>query len=467
MSAAPEPVEDAGQFVGGDAGAGVGDGQHRVRPGGPGRDGDVAARRGELQRVGQQVGDDLVQPARVGVDAGRREPSLQGDPGRLELPGQAVGGGGGQAGQVAGAPGQVQGGGVGGGQVLQVADHAGQPQHLIAQRRQLVRGGLGDPVEQGLVPGLQDRDRGAQLVRDVGDQVAAQLVLPVQGVGHLVERGGQLAQLGRAGDRADPGGAFAASHGPGYRDDPLHRPGDPPGHGQTGEHGQHRGQPGRTPDGPQQVRLQRMVGAGQPGTGEPDDGLTDPVAAHQHRRALLRRSRLRGETRRGDDDLAGLIADLDLRPGPGGQVQHRGQVGRVPALAAVPGAGRGGRDRAGQIRPLLAGQGRDIRGGERRGEPGEQGHRGQRDREEGQRQPQAERAAAGRRGRRRAGRRSGRGRRAAGVSHRGSGPAGTRRPGPSARSAAGPGPARSCGAGSSRASRWCAHTPRTHTRGPG
>jgi hypothetical protein len=29
-------------------------------------------------------------------------------------------------------------------------------------------------------------------VRDVGDQVPAQLVLPVARVGHLVERGGQL-----------------------------------------------------------------------------------------------------------------------------------------------------------------------------------------------------------------------------------------------------------------------------------
>jgi hypothetical protein len=55
----------------------------------------------------------------------------------------------------------VQGGGVRGGQGLQVADHAGQSQHLVAQRRQLVRGRLGDPVEQRLVPGLQDRDRGA------------------------------------------------------------------------------------------------------------------------------------------------------------------------------------------------------------------------------------------------------------------------------------------------------------------
>jgi len=189
----------------------------------------------------------------------------------------------------------VQGGGVGGGQGLQVADHAGQPQHLIAQRCQLVRGRLGDPVEQGLVTGLQDRDGGAQLVRDVGDQVTAQLVLPVPRVGHLVDRGGQLAQFARRSDVADPGGAFAASHGPGHRDDPLHRASDTPGHGQAGEQREDRGQSGGAEDGLQQVGLQSTVRAGQPGIGEPDDGLPDRLAADQHRRALFRGRPLRGE----------------------------------------------------------------------------------------------------------------------------------------------------------------------------
>jgi hypothetical protein len=51
------------------------------------------------------------------------------------------------------------------------------------------------------VPGLQHRNRRAQLMRYVGDQVAAQLLLPVHGVGHLVESGGQFAQLAGAGYR--------------------------------------------------------------------------------------------------------------------------------------------------------------------------------------------------------------------------------------------------------------------------
>ena len=145
--------------------------------------------------------------------------------------------------------------------------------------------------------GLQDRDGGAQLVCDVGNQVTAQLVLPVPRIGHLVERGGQLAQLARRGDVADPGGAFAASHGPGHHDDPFHWTGDTPGHGQAGQQREDRGQPGGAEDGLQQVGLQGPVCAGQPGIGEPDDHLPGALATDQHQRALLRGRHLRGEVR--------------------------------------------------------------------------------------------------------------------------------------------------------------------------
>ena len=47
---------------------------------------------------------------------------------------------------------QVQGGGVGGGEGLQVADHAGQPQHLIAQRRQLSGVGSVTPSSSASCP---------------------------------------------------------------------------------------------------------------------------------------------------------------------------------------------------------------------------------------------------------------------------------------------------------------------------
>ena len=93
--------------------------------------------------------------------------------------------------------------------------------------------------------------------------------------------------------------------------------------------------------------------------------------------------------------MAGLVAYLDVRAGLRGQVQDRGKVGTCPAAGPVPRGPRGHPDRAGQLRLLPGGQCRDVRGGERRGEAGDQRDRGQRDREECQREPQAERVAAG------------------------------------------------------------------------
>ena len=95
-----------------------------------------------------------------------------------------------ELGEVGRGPGQVEDGGVRGSQRLQVTHHARQPQHLVAERAELGGGGFGHAVEQRLVARLQDRDGGAEFVGDVGDQVAADLLLPVQGAGHLVEGGG-------------------------------------------------------------------------------------------------------------------------------------------------------------------------------------------------------------------------------------------------------------------------------------
>jgi membrane-associated protein len=65
---APEPVEDARQVTGRDPNACADDFQHAVATAAPGADRDAASGRGELQRVGGQVGDDPVQPAFVGED---------------------------------------------------------------------------------------------------------------------------------------------------------------------------------------------------------------------------------------------------------------------------------------------------------------------------------------------------------------------------------------------------------------
>ena len=214
----------------------------------------------------------------------------------------------------------MQVGGIRRGQRLQVADHTGQPQHLVAQRSQLVGGWLGHPVQQRLVPGLQHRDRGAQLVCDVGDQIPAQLLLPVHRAGHLIEGGRQLAQLTRRADLAGPRGAVAGRHRPGHRDQPGDRAGDPPGHGEPGEQGQQGGQAGRARDGAQQRGLQDPVGGPETGTSGPDHGRPDPLAAGHHRRARLRPV-VRAESGRGGHDAAALVADLDVRTGAGGEIQ--------------------------------------------------------------------------------------------------------------------------------------------------
>ena len=175
-------------------------------------------------------------------------------PAASNRPGQAVSRGAGDGAEVSPSNRQVQSGRIGGSQCLQVVNHLRQSQHLVAQRRQLFGSSLGNPVDQGLMSRLEDRDGGAQLVRNVGDQVAAKLLLPVHGVGHLVERDAELGQRRRGGHIADPGGSLATRHSPGHVDNPLHSAGRSAGRPQ--------GRPGmpatlparRRGDGPEQVR---------------------------------------------------------------------------------------------------------------------------------------------------------------------------------------------------------------------
>ena len=356
--------------------------------------------------------------ARVGQDFGPGEPPFQRDPRRLELAGQAVRGGGRDLRQVASPQRQLEGGGLGGGKGLQVTDHAGQPQHLVPKGGQLARRGLRHAVEQRLVAGLQDRDRGPQLVGDVGDQSPAQLLLPVKRVGHLVEGGRQLAQLTRCRDLPDPGGAVAPAHRPGRRDQLPHRPGDPPGHGQPRQQRQHRRQPGRPGYRPQERRLQGVVRGSEAGAGEPHHGSADRRAAHDDGGPALRAGGALGEAAGDGDGPAGLVPYLRVRAHPCRQVQHGLHVGRCPAVVAVPRRPGRRRDRLGQLRALPAGQAGDIGGRERCRQPGQQRDGGQRHRGERQRQPQPDRITPGN-GIRRTG---------AAVSHRPPGRAGSRRP---------------------------------------
>ena len=124
---------------------------------------------------------------------------------------------------------ELEDGGIGSGHRLQDVHHAGQPEHLVVQRPQLIGTRFGDAVQQGLVPGLEHGYRRAQLMGDARDQVPADLVLVVERVRHLVERGCELAQLAGRLDLARTCGPVSAGHRAGHADQPGNRAGDPPG----------------------------------------------------------------------------------------------------------------------------------------------------------------------------------------------------------------------------------------------
>ena len=96
-------------------------------------------------------------------------------------------------------------------QVEQLLDEPAEPLGLAQRRAQ--RGGIGrlDAVDEVLQQRLQRADRRAQLVRDVGDEVAAHAVDVGQLGGHRVERAGQLADLVARG-RAHAPAVVAARH---------------------------------------------------------------------------------------------------------------------------------------------------------------------------------------------------------------------------------------------------------------
>jgi hypothetical protein len=96
----------------------------------------------------------------------------------------------------------------------QVVDQAGQKLGFVVERAELLRGGLGDAVLQGLDLGLEHSQGRPQLVSDVGNQALPSLLLPGQRFGHAVERGGQLSEFVVRGV-ADPAREVAGGYGAG------------------------------------------------------------------------------------------------------------------------------------------------------------------------------------------------------------------------------------------------------------
>ena len=290
-------------------------------------------------------------------------------------------------------PRQLEDGGVGGGHRLQVVHHAGQAEHLVAQRPELLGTRLGDAVEQGLVPRLEDSDRRAQLMGDARDQVPADLVLVVERVRHVVERGGELAKLTGCLDLPRPRGAVAAGHRPGHRDQPGDGAGDPPGEPKARDEREQGSEPGGPGDGPQQRGPQDRVGAAQAGRGQLHLHRAFLLALDQHGRTG------RGAVRRGEaagrrHGTAAGVPHLKLHARLPGEVADQREVGVRPALVLLPRAARHRSGRVGQLIPLPARERGHVDGGEDRGEDGDQRDRHQRHAEERERQPQAQGVAA-------------------------------------------------------------------------
>ena len=160
-----------------------------------GADGDGAAGRTVPRCVVEQVGDELVEPGGIALDGeiGRIDADVvrhvaAGDAGLADRGVE-------QPSYVDPLAGQRCLAGVDPGEVEQVADQTGHPLALVERGAEGHRVGLGDAVGEVLEEGVEGGERGAQLVADVGDQLAALAVDGGELLGHPVERVGELADL--------------------------------------------------------------------------------------------------------------------------------------------------------------------------------------------------------------------------------------------------------------------------------
>ena len=261
-AAAGEALEDAGPLAAGDAGAGVLDGDEQERAVGR-LDRDARRAAAVVLGVLEQVGEDALEAHPV-EHRGRGAPFWPTR--RRHVDRQA-----GEAGAGGDAPAQrvdldllgvqVGGAGVDARQLEEVDDHGVEPAHLADDDVEGLLGAVGQlaaAAVDDLGGGGQRGDRGAQLVADVGGEAGLALDAGLHGIGHVVERVGELVEVGIALAR-DPGVEVAGGDLTGGVGDPTQRsqqtPTRPP---PDARRQRHRDQ--RADDQGQQDRPQRAPG---------------------------------------------------------------------------------------------------------------------------------------------------------------------------------------------------------------
>ncbi len=192
--------------------------------------------------------------------------------------------------------------GFGGCERLDVLNDPREPKHLLMQRAQPLGRRLADPVDQLLELTLRDRERGSQLVRDVGRERPPQRVLALDRLSHPVKRARELTQLRRLTDTPRPRRAIARRDRPRRPGDLAQRQRDPPRDEQS-DHGGERGGERAAPQDRSPQRVTNLLLRRGRRKREPQHRRADPLAVGEQRNLA-----------RGDP--AALSARLRNRPSP-------------------------------------------------------------------------------------------------------------------------------------------------------
>ena len=170
----------------------------------------------------------------------------------------------------------------GGGERLDVLNDPREPKHLLVQRAQPLGRRLLDPVDQLLELTLGDRERGSQLVRDIGGERPPQRVLTLDRLRHPVKGARELTQLRRLTRTPRSRRAITRGDRPRRSGEPAQRQRDPPRDEQSDHgserRGEHAAPQDRLPERAADLLLRRRRCQREPQHRRPD-----PLAAGGHR----------------------------------------------------------------------------------------------------------------------------------------------------------------------------------------